>query len=564
MSRRNGLTTALALAVIVAAAVTPVQAAPGAASPPSDTSAAAPGQGSWVTLVTGDRVLVRTVAGRTDLAVHPARRAAPVSFQELTRRGDRYLVPADAAALVQAGVLDRELFNVTGLVRQGYDDARTPNVPLLVRYADTGLAARSAPAAGATVRRALPRLRMTAIDEKKSSAAEFWRGLLPDGRQPSGARTTRLADSIEKMWLNGKVRASLEQSVPQVGAPAAWAKGLTGTGTTVAVLDTGIDANHPDLAGRVVHSKDFSGKGSVADGHGHGTHVASTIAGSGAGSEGRHQGVAQSATLAVGKVLDDFGSGSFDAIIAGMQWAAVDAQARVVNMSLGGPITDGTDPLSDAVNTLTREHGTLFVVAAGNEGADEAVSTPAAADAALAVASVDKSDELSPFSSRGPRLGDGAAKPEIAAPGGGIVAARPGGVPPLGTPVGDAYQQLDGTSMAAPHVAGAAALLVQQHPDWTADRLKSALMSTAVEASAGTSAVGSGRVDVARATSQPVTATGSVSTFLKWPNVGQPQKRTVSWYNHGSVPVRWRSQQRSAAVTGSPHPPGCSRCPPRQ
>ncbi|MFC7550803.1 S8 family serine peptidase [Plantactinospora sp. GCM10030261] len=551
MIRRKGLARVLAVAVLVTSAVLPATQA--AAAPPAPT--AAPGTGNWVTLITGDRVFVRSDAGRTDLTVEPARRSEPVFFRELTRRGDRYLLPADAAELVRADVLDWELFNVTGLVRQGYDDRRTPKAPLLVRYAEGVASSRSAPAPGASLRRELSGLDMAALDVTKSRAAEFWRGLRAGTRQ-SGA-TTRLAGGVERVWLNGTVRANLEQSVPQIGAPAAWAKGLTGTGETVAVLDTGVDTDHPDLVGKVARSKDFSGKGSVEDGHGHGTHVASTIAGSGAASGGRYRGVAPGASLAVGKVLNDDGYASFDVIIEGMRWAAADVRATVVNMSLGGDATDGNDPVSAVVNELTRDYGTLFVASAGNDGADETVTIPAAADMALAVGSVNKHDQLSPFSSRGPRRGDGSVKPEVAAPGEGIVAARPDGVPPSGTPVGDAYQQLDGTSMAAPHVAGAAALIAQQHPDWTAERIKSALMSTAAEvAGAGPFAVGTGRVDVARATGQPVTATGSVSAFLRWPNLGQAQKNTVTWHNSGSAPVTLALTTTLTRDDGQPAPTG--------
>nr|WP_243859869.1 S8 family serine peptidase [Amycolatopsis arida] len=372
---------------------------------------------------------------------------------------------------------------------------------------------------------------MTALDERKTDAAQFWRGLVA-GQQ------TRAA-GVRKVWLNGRVHANLDESVPQIGAPTAWESGLTGRGVRVAVLDSGVDTDHPDLVGKVDVSKDFSGKGSVEDGNGHGTHVASTIAGSGAASEGRYKGVAPDASLAVGKVLDDSGSATFDAVIAGMEWAAAETGAKVVNMSLGAdPGSDGTDPVSAAVNSLTREHGTLFVVSAGNFGRPESVGSPAAADAALAVASVSKQDQLSPFSSRGPRGGDGAVKPEIAAPGGGIVAARPAGVEPIGEPVGDAYQSLDGTSMAAPHVAGSAAILAQQHPDWAPDLLKDALVSSAVAIDdAGPFEVGAGRADIARATSTPIIATSSVSAFLPWPNEGTEQKQTVTWHNGGAEPV---------------------------
>ncbi|MET7971334.1 S8 family serine peptidase [Micromonospora sp. NPDC005305] len=497
-----------------------------------------------VTLVTGDRARLWTVGGRSRVTVEPAVPAAVNQFQQFQRHGDQYVVPVEAAKLVQDGVLDLELFNVTGLVRQGYDDAHTADVPLLVRYADAKSVRAKAPA-GAAVRRALPGLNVLALDGRKATTAQLWAKTLtatgaPTGKvgaAPTRAGNRRLGDGIQRVWLNGKVRASLDESVKQIGAPAAWSRSLTGKGVTVAVLDTGIDATHPDFANRVAAARDFTGKGNVTDGNGHGTHVASTVAGSGAASGGRYKGVAFDATLAVGKVLDDTGSGSFDGILAGMQWAATESGAKVVNMSLGGGPSDGTDPVSVAVNDLTRQYGTLFVVAAGNDGADEAVGTPAAADDALAVASVSKSDVLSPFSNRGPRLGDGALKPEVAAPGEGIVAARASGVDPIGEPVGEAYQRLTGTSMATPHVAGGAALLVQQHPDWSSARLKSALMSTAAQVDASPHAVGTGRVDVDRATGQPVTATGGVSVNLPWPNVGTVKRSTVTWSNTGTSAV---------------------------
>jgi subtilisin family serine protease len=509
-----------------AATVLAATLAVGAIGPLSGTAAVlaggAPEPLSQVTLITGDRVTVLDGG----LQVTPAARAQPVVFQDYTRHGDRYLVPADAGRLIQSGRLDKELFNITGLLRQGYDDAHTPNVPLLVQSTDAKTPA------GAKVRRTLPRLNTAAMDTPKADATATWNGL---------AARTRSGD-VQKIWLNGKVSATLDESVPQIGAPAAWQAGYSGTGVQVAVLDTGIDTDHPDLAGKVVQSKDFSGKGSVEDGFGHGTHVASTITGSGAASGGRYKGVAPGVKLAVGKVLDDNGQGTDDMILEGMQWAAADAHAKIVNMSLGGGPSDGTDPLSTAVNTLSSQYGTLFVIAAGNFGQDSSVSAPGAADAALTVGSVSKQDEPSPFSSRGPRPGDGALKPEIAAPGGAIVAARPGGVEPIGEPVGDAYQRLDGTSMATPHVAGAAAILAQAHPSWSWDKLKAGLASSAKDIGAGPYAVGAGRLDVARAVSTPVIATGSVSTLLPWPNQGAQKKQTVTWTSTADAPVTFALQ----------------------
>ena len=128
MKRRAFVAGGLA-AVLAAAGAAVVAAPPGHAGPTGS-----PGRGgSWVTLITGDRVLVSTAGGRTDTVVEPAPRSRPAQFQQITRHGDRYVLPSDAGPLVQSGKLDWQLFNVTGLVRQGYDDARVASLPLLVR-----------------------------------------------------------------------------------------------------------------------------------------------------------------------------------------------------------------------------------------------------------------------------------------------------------------------------------------------------------------------------------------------------------------------------------------------
>ncbi|MBP2330504.1 subtilisin family serine protease [Kibdelosporangium banguiense] len=526
----------VAAALVTTAVLTVIPAGVAVAAPGAQSTPASPAQ---VTLITGDRVTVRTGG----FQVTPAPRGRPMPFQEYTRNGDRYLVPDDAVLLIQSGRLDRELFNITGLVGQGYDDAHTTSIPLLVQGSQA--LARKAPQGG-KVRRELPGLGMTALDQGKTETGSFWRTL--------GAET--LAAGPEKIWLNGKVRATLDQSVPQIGAPTAWQAGFTGNDVQVAVLDSGIDTDHPDLIGKVTQGKDFSGKGSIEDGHGHGTHVASTITGSGAASGGKYKGVAPGANLAVGKVLDDAGEATDDMVLAGMQWASAEIRAKVVNMSLGSRRpSDGTDPMSAAVNTLSRQNGTLFVIAAGNSGGAETIASPGAADDALTVGSVTKKDKLSWFSSRGPRMGDGALKPEIAAPGDGIVAARPAGVH-ADDPVGDAYQRMSGTSMAAPHVAGAAAILAQQHPDWAGDRLKAALVSSVAPVAESPFAVGAGRVDVARAIRATVVATGSVSTYLPWPNQGAQKRQTVTWHNSGTAPVTLGLQANLTSADGQQAPAG--------
>ena len=292
--------------------------------------------------------------------------------------------------------------------------------------------------------------------------------------------------------------------------------------------------------GQVDEAVDFTASATGTEDHyGHGTHVAATIAGTGAGAAPGtvpRPGVAPEADLIVGKVLGDDGSGYDSWIIAGMEWAA--QSASVVTMSLGGGPSDGTDPLSLSLEALSAQTGALFVVAAGNDGADGAVSTPSTAPAALSVAAVDRDESLAEFSSRGPRTGDGGLKPEISAPGVAIVAARAAGTS-MGSPVDALYTASSGTSMATPHVAGAAVLLAQQHPDWTGPVLKDALVSTAVpNPDLGVYQQGAGRVDLRRAVSQQVTGTGIADFALQSDGDDEAvRERTVTYRNEGDEAV---------------------------
>ncbi|WP_248784521.1 S8 family serine peptidase, partial [Actinoalloteichus caeruleus] len=196
--------------------------------------------------------------------------------------------------------------------------------------------------------------------------------------------------------------------------------------------------------------------------------------------------------------------------------------------------------MSLAVNALTEGTGTLFVIAAGNDGPGERVNTPATADEALAVGSVTKSDELSYFSSQGPRAGDRAVKPEIAAPGSAIISARAAGTS-MGSPVDEHHTSADGTSMASPHVAGAVALLAQANPDWTAPDFRAALMASAQPLEGiGVAGQGAGRLDVARAVNQTVVTEPTAVSLgnFSWPRDGlEPVVETVTYRNSGDEDV---------------------------
>ncbi|MEH0827284.1 MULTISPECIES: S8 family peptidase [unclassified Micromonospora] len=511
-------------------------AAPASADPPArpsgpSSATTAPGAApALITLITGDRVeLAPAASGRVAATVRPGPGRDRITFQTIQADGGLRVLPSDVIPYVSAGVLDSDLFDVQELVADGYGDAAQGALPLIVRYQQPA-GGRVRPLAGATAARPLESINGAALKVGKNDLGGLWTTLrgTPPARTAAGA-PARLGAGIDRVWLDGRVRADLEHSVPQIGAPAAWAAGRDGAGVEVAVLDTGVDANHPDLAGRIMEAKDFSGTGSAQDGHGHGTHVASTIAGSGAASDGLRKGVAPGARLLVGKVLDDSGSGYESGIVAGMEWAARSG-AKVINMSLGGSPTDGTDPMSQALNDLTAETGALFVVAAGNEGAANTVGSPGAASGALTVGAVDRDDNLADFSSRGPRIGDGGVKPEITAPGVGIVAARAAGTS-MGTAVGDGYTRANGTSMATPHVAGAAAILAQEHPEWSAGQLKDALVST-TKPTPGLTVFeqGTGRVDVPRALSQRMYGSATAD-FGRLATGAAAVERTVTYTN---------------------------------
>ncbi|MFC9970786.1 S8 family serine peptidase [Spirillospora sp. NPDC127200] len=479
-------------------AAQPAQAAPHA--PPARGPAPLPAGKSWkVTLLTGDVVEVSTRKGRPPLVrVEPGKGRRPTFDTSISRNGHVIVVPSDVARLA-GPVLDPALFDVTALIRQGYDDARSADIPLIVQ------GGKSARVQGFAAARELRSLRAVAARQPKKRAVALGRSLLSAG--PTRVWLDRKVRTTATTAARDAPRSGLDRNLPQIGAPAAWQAGFTGTGATVAVLDTGIDETHPDLRDRVAEKKDFVGTTDAEDGNGHGTHVAATVAGSGAGAGGERRGVAPDARLVVGKVLENDGSGTESVVIEGMEWAA--SRAKIVNMSLGGDATDGTDPLSAAVDRLTAKHGTLFVVSAGNNGGTGTVGSPATADTALAVGAVDGSDRIAPFSSGGPRTGRTAAKPEITAPGVDIIAAR-AARSAEGRPIDDRYSLMSGTSMAAPHVAGAAALLLQKHPGWKSPQLKAALVGASRPIGGDVLRQGAGRLDAAAAVSAPLTALDSV------------------------------------------------------
>ncbi|MFJ4205854.1 S8 family peptidase [Streptomyces sviceus] len=533
-------------------------AAPGGSALGARTAGSASATGRYVTLLTGDRVLLDARGRVTGVRRAPGREHVPVSVRGVG--GDQYVVPADAAALIGQGVLDMRLFDVSGLIRAGYDDTRRGTLPLIVSYEGKAAQRRSTQKslvadADATVRRELPSVAGAAITVPKAGADDMWQALTEE-------------QGVARVWLDGRFKAPADEDgakageagggVAQIGAPAAWAAGYDGKGVKVAVLDTGIDITHPDLAAAVKASKNFTGTAGTDDMVGHGTHVAATLAGSGVRSGGRYKGVAPGAGILDAKVLDDSGEGSDSSVIAGLEWAAGQG-AKVANLSLGQEDTPGEDPVEAAVNALSKSTGMLTVAAAGNEGPDAGtVGSPGAAESALTVGAVDGEDRLADFSSTGPTA-DSALKPDLTAPGVDVVSARAThGY--LGDPAADGYVSMSGTSMATPHVAGAAAILAQRHPDWTGARIKQALTASTTPTTGATGyQQGTGRLDVSRALEGAVASEQTSVSFGKqlWPHTDdRPVTQHITYRNDGDHPVTLDLTATATGPGGSTAPEG--------
>lgn len=508
--------------------LTSLPAAAAASAPDgSPASHAVAGSSHSVTLITGDRVTVTDLSDGTH-AVEIDTAVDGAGARTYEAAGALHVVPDAALPYLAAGALDPDLFNVSLLIEYGYDDASVAATPVIVEQDDASARTFAAPIPGLQAERSLESIGGAAATLAHGDSAAAW-----DALTASDARTfssqPALAGGIEAIHLDGKVRATLDSSVPYINAPQAWAEGHTGQGVTVAVLDTGYDDTHPDLQGHVrPDSKSFvPGEEVDSDPNGHGTHVASTIAGTGAASGGTHRGVADGAELLVGKVLGADGYGQDSWIIEAMEWAG--QNAPIVSMSLGSTqASDGKDLMAESLNRISHDSGALFVVAAGNAGAPETIGAPGSAEQALTVGSVDDpTGALSWFTSQGPLARSGALKPDVTGPGNDVTAARSADSAGEGP-----YIAMSGTSMATPHVAGEAAILLSAHPEYTREQLKAAITSTTRDVGYSAYQGGTGVVDVDAALNAPVVAAGSGDFgMLAWGETPTPVVRTIEYTN---------------------------------
>jgi serine protease AprX len=279
-----------------------------------------------------------------------------------------------------------------------------------------------------------------------------------------------------------------------VGADRAWRAGYTGGHVGVAVIDTGINATG-DLAGKVVHSEDFSGEGDGVDRFGHGTFIGGLIAGSGAASNGAVSGVAPDVNLISLKIAGKDGSADITHVMAALQWAVSFKDVyniRVINLSLGTNSTQDyrIDPMDAAVERAWQA-GIVVVVSAGNNGPGAGTINKPADDPYVITVGATKDnttpglgdDSVPSFSGTGPTSSNGLAKPDIAAPGGSVISSRvPGSYVDNAFPsgrVGSAYFKGSGTSFAAAVTSASAALVLDRTPSLTPDQVKARLVNTA-------------------------------------------------------------------------------------
>jgi len=344
---------------------------------------------------------------------------------------------------------------------------------------------------------------------------------------------------VSNVYPNYKLSICLDESIPLINADDVWKlhdsynRNITGKNITIAFLDTGVDYNHPDLKDNFIGGYDFVNNDSdPMDDHirGHGTHCAGIAVGKGNESNYKYVGVAPDAKFYAYKILNESGIGNTSSFLAGMD-RAIDPNndgdfsdhVDIISISAGDDSGNPDDPLSLAADNAV-DIGVVVVAAAGNNGPGKStIVSPGCAQKVICVGATDKYDRIYDRSSRGP-TSIGMVKPDVVAPGVNIKSTKLGG----------GYIYLTGTSMATPHVAGAAALLMQACPNFTTYEVKITLINTAFDLGYDENTQGSGRINVLRAVKPE-----DEELIIKCPNeVNEGDFFTVSITNGKGKPVK--------------------------
>jgi thermitase len=352
---------------------------------------------------------------------------------------------------------------------------------------------------------------------------------VPEGRELAVIASLRHHPLVEYAEPNYIIHAVLDPNDPyfpsqwgldMIDAPEAWDITTGSSDIIIAIVDSGIDLDHPDLSGKIIVGYDYvNGDWVPDDDYGHGTHVAGIAAAQTNNSTGV-AGVSWGARLMALKALNESGDGTYANVANAITYAA-DHGAKIINLSLGGYPGDQT--LHNAV-IYAHNAGCVVVAATGNENGP--VMYPAKYAEAFAVAATDSNDVLAWFSNYGPEV-------DVAAPGVGIYS----------TYLGGGYAFEDGTSMAAPHVAGLAALIWSEYPGYTNDQVEGRIETTAVDLgeTGWDQFYGHGRIDAHAALCTPdLGASPQSVAFLADDTTDPiPSSQTVSVLNTGCAPITW-------------------------
>lgn len=357
---------------------------------------------------------------------------------------------------------------------------------------------------------------------------------------------TAVAEPEQPFVVNDPKYEEAQWYLQRINASRAWSLAYTEAGfaaalatVQVAIVDSGIDVNHPEFRGRLMAGYNYLAPGSPpVDDYGHGTHVAGLI-GAVANNAVGIAGTAPKVRIDARKVLNSQGSGTISNVSKAIREAA-DAGAEIINLSLE---SSAPNPTMEAAVQYAYSKGVLLIAAAGNFYPSP-VSWPAAYDEVVAVAATNYNDKHASYSNAGPQI-------EIAAPGGergqSILSTWPGGVKCRDNttvlPQSD-YCTSEGTSMAAAIVSGAAALIKSIQPAYTAEQIRQLLRTSATPLSESASMVGSGRLDIHTALRTILSSKLVVSTksfFHRAPLAAAPYTVTLRLDNASLQPLNWRA-----------------------
>ena len=436
-----------------------------------------------VQLLSGEVIAVTEVDGERSYEIDGSTPMHKIS----TARGT-YIYPVGT----DFNKFERDLFNVDRIIDEYGEPGEITSPPIIVTEALEQESDRGTPSSELfrETTETTPGLTVTTELESLNGVA----GTLTGTESKQAYTHLSNSPSVGTVYYDAKVEIALNEADDVISAVEARQEyDVDGSGVKVAILDTGIDSDHPDLEGRVKYAESIVG-GGTEDIHGHGTHVGGIVGGDGTASDGDYVGIAPNVTLYNIKVLSDGGRGSRAGVIDGIE-RADELGVDIMSLSLGGlPTTN--NPYIPVINSATA-NGTLVVVSAGNNGpVPFSIGTPGDVESALTVAATDNTDTIAGFSSRGPTDFSEQLKPNIAAPGFGIISANGYGED---TPE-NLYTTKSGTSMSAPMVSGAAALLIEDKPGLPVQHVRSALVTTTDRVPEYDAyRVGTGRLNITRA-----------------------------------------------------------------